>query len=134
MGAGLRAVKGDLRCNAGLIAIILPMTTFWRQTGKSFCMTAMKILQPIISKYFWLSCSKAIYNFNSNDDGMIKMRTRAIYENGVLKPITDLNLRQGEEVDIEISNSVRSTKGIIKLDPAIAKDIADSDECTFLEE
>ena len=83
---------------------------------------------------FNLNCSKAIYNFNSNDDGMIKMRTKAIYENGVLKPLTDLNLRPGEEVDIEIANSVRSTKGIIKLDPAIARDIADSDECTFLEE
>jgi hypothetical protein len=29
---------------------------------------------------------------------------------------------------------VRRTKGIIKLDPDIARDIADSDECTFLEE
>lgn len=65
---------------------------------------------------------------------MIKMRTRAIYENGVLKPLTDLNHQPGEEVDIEIGNSVRSTKGIIKLDPTIARDIADSDECTFLEE
>ncbi|MEI6103008.1 MAG: antitoxin family protein [Methanothrix sp.] len=65
---------------------------------------------------------------------MIKMRTRAIYENCVLKPLMDLNLQPGEEVDIEIGNSVRSTKGIIKLDPAIARDIADSDECTFSEE
>ena len=65
---------------------------------------------------------------------MIKVKTRAIYENGVLKPLTDLNLQPGEEVDIEIGNSVRSTKGIIKLDPAIARDIADSDDCTFLEE
>jgi hypothetical protein len=82
-------------------------------------MTAMQILQPSFSRFFFLSCSKTIYNFNSNDNGMIK---------------TDLNLQPGEEVDIEIGNSVRSTKGIIKLDPTIARDIADSDECTFLEE
>ncbi len=65
---------------------------------------------------------------------MIKMRTRAIYENGVLKPLVDIDLLPGEEVDIEIKSPVRRTKGIIKLDLAIAKDIADSDECSFLEE
>lgn len=70
----------------------------------------------------------------TNDDGMIKMRTRAIYENGVLKPLGDIDLLPGEEVDIEIGSPVRRTKGIIKLDPVIARDIADSDECSFLEE
>ena len=70
----------------------------------------------------------------TNDDSMIKMRTRAIYENGVLKPLGDIDLLPGEEVDIEIGSPVRRTKGIIKLDPAIARDIADSDECSFLEE
>lgn len=65
---------------------------------------------------------------------MIKMRTKAIYENGVLKPLADLDLQPGEEVDIEIGSSVRRTKGIIKPDPAVARDIADSDDCTFLEE
>jgi hypothetical protein len=32
------------------------------------------------------------------------------------------------EENIEIGSPVRKTKGIIKLDPAIARDIADSDE------
>ncbi|MCX6680927.1 MAG: antitoxin family protein [Methanothrix sp.] len=32
------------------------------------------------------------------------------------------------EANTEIGSSVRKTKGIIKLDPAIARDIADSDE------
>ena len=70
----------------------------------------------------------------TNDGSMIKMRTRAIYENGVLKPLEGIDLLPGEEVDIEIGSPVRRTKGIIKLDPAIARDIADSDECSFLEE
>lgn len=68
------------------------------------------------------------------DLSMIKMRTRAIYENGVLKPLDDIDLLPGEVVDIEIGSPVRRTKGIIKLDPAIARDIADSDECSFLVE
>jgi hypothetical protein len=54
----------------------------------------------------------------------MKIRTKAVYENGV-------QLMPGEEVEIEIANPVRRTKGIIKLDPAIARDIADSEECTF---
>jgi predicted DNA-binding antitoxin AbrB/MazE fold protein len=45
----------------------------------------------------------------------------------------DLELLPIEE-NTEIGSSVRKTKGIIKLDPAIARNIADSDECTFLEE
>ena len=63
----------------------------------------------------------------------MKIRTRAVYEGGVLKPINELKLMPGEEVEIEIVNPVRKSRGIIKLDPAIAKDIADSEECTFLE-
>ena len=62
----------------------------------------------------------------------MKIRTRAVYEGGVLKPINELRLMPGEEVEIEIVNPVRKSRGIIKLDPAIAKDIADSEECTFL--
>jgi predicted DNA-binding antitoxin AbrB/MazE fold protein len=64
----------------------------------------------------------------------MRIKTKAIYENGILKPVQDLDLASGEEVEIEIGRSVRRTKGIIKLDPEIARDIADSDECTWLEE
>lgn len=35
-------------------------------------------------------------------------------------------------MDIEIGSPIRLAKGIIKLDLATARDIADSDECTFL--
>ncbi len=64
----------------------------------------------------------------------MKIKTKAIYENGILKPVQDLGLVPGEEVEIEIGRSVWRTKGIIKLDPDTARDIADSDECSFLEE
>ena len=76
---------------------------------------------------------RIFYSFSLGDASM-KIRTKAVYENGVLKPIKDLKLMPGEEVEIEILSPVRRTKGIIKLDPAIARDIADSDECSFLDE
>jgi predicted DNA-binding antitoxin AbrB/MazE fold protein len=59
--------------------------------------------------------------------------TKAVYENGVLRPLKKLNLQQGEEVEIEIKDAVLRTKGIIKLDPEIAREIADSDELSALE-
>ena len=111
-----------------------PDDGFLAADGKKLLDERYAGLQTFDSMHFRLSYSKAIYNFNWIVDDLMKKRTRAIYENGVLKPLKDLNLQPGEEVDIEISNSVRSTKGIIKLDPAIARDIADSDDCTFLEE
>jgi hypothetical protein len=46
---------------------------------------------------------------------------------GAFTDSDDLELLQNEE-NIEICSSVRKTKGIIELDPAIARDIADSDE------
>lgn len=64
---------------------------------------------------------------------MTKTRTRAVYQDGVLRPLDKLNLRQGEEVEIEITNVVRRTKGIIKIDPALGKEIAESDELSNLE-
>jgi predicted DNA-binding antitoxin AbrB/MazE fold protein len=58
--------------------------------------------------------------------------TKAVYENGVLRPLEKLNLRQGEEVEIEIKDAVLRTRGIIKLDPEIAREIADGDEFSVL--
>ena len=58
--------------------------------------------------------------------------TKAVYENGVLRPMEKLNLRQGEEVEIEIKDTVLRTRGIIKLDPEIARAIADGDEFSVL--
>jgi predicted DNA-binding antitoxin AbrB/MazE fold protein len=51
----------------------------------------------------------------------MKTRTWAVYQDGVLRPLNKLNLRQGEEVEIEIANAVRRTKGIIKIDPGLGK-------------
>ena len=39
--------------------------------------------------------------------------TKAVYKNGVLRPLKKLNLQQGEEVEIEIKDAVLRTKGII---------------------
>ena len=42
------------------------------------------------------------------------MITKAVYENGVLRPLAKLNL--GDEVEIEIKDAVLRTRGIIKHD------------------
>jgi predicted DNA-binding antitoxin AbrB/MazE fold protein len=58
--------------------------------------------------------------------------TKAVYENGVLRPMEKLNLRLGEEVEIEIKDAVLRTRVIIKLDPETARVIADGDEFSLL--
>ena len=50
-----------------------------------------------------------------------------------MRPLNKLKLRQGEEVEIEITDAVRRTKGIIKIDPKLGKEIAESDELSSLE-
>ncbi len=45
------------------------------------------------------------------------MKVKAIYESHVLRPIGDLDLEEGEEVELEIKkNIVKRTYGLIKLD------------------
>jgi predicted DNA-binding antitoxin AbrB/MazE fold protein len=56
------------------------------------------------------------------------MKIKAIYENGIIKPLEKLDLEEKEEIEIKITDTVRKTKGIIKLNPKIAKEIAESDE------
>jgi predicted DNA-binding antitoxin AbrB/MazE fold protein len=58
--------------------------------------------------------------------------TKAVYENEFLRPMEKLNLLQGEEVEIEIKDAVLRTRGIIKLDPETAREIADGDEFSVL--
>jgi len=60
------------------------------------------------------------------------MRIKAIYRHDILKPLTKLDLKEGEEVEIEISTEVRKTRGIIKINRELAKDIAESDELSVL--
>jgi len=70
--------------------------------------------------------------FESNEILFFPVITKAVYENGVLRPMEKLNLRLGEEVEIEIKDAVLRTRGIIKLDPEIARAIADGDEFSVL--
>lgn len=45
------------------------------------------------------------------------MKVKATYESRVLKPVRDLDLDEGEEVELEIKkNIVKRTYGLIKLD------------------
>ncbi|RLI84434.1 MAG: hypothetical protein DRO98_08575 [Archaeoglobales archaeon] len=45
------------------------------------------------------------------------MRIKARYENKVLKPLEELNLKEGEEVEIEIKKKdpIKKLEGLIKL-------------------
>ncbi len=61
------------------------------------------------------------------------MKVKAVYKNEVLKPLEKLNLREGEKVEIEISDAVRRTKGIIKINHKLSKEIAESDELSVLD-
>jgi predicted DNA-binding antitoxin AbrB/MazE fold protein len=45
-----------------------------------------------------------------------KMKTKAIYEEGILKPIGKLDLKEGEEVEIEVKKSpVERLEGMIRI-------------------
>ena len=57
-------------------------------------------------------------------------RTKAIYEEGILKPLEKLNLKEGEEVEIVIAGSLaRDFRGALKLEDAeLIEEIAESNE------
>jgi predicted DNA-binding antitoxin AbrB/MazE fold protein len=57
------------------------------------------------------------------------MRVKAIYRNEVLKLLEELNLNEGEKVEIEISNAVQWSK----INPKLGKEIAESDELAVLD-
>ena len=43
-------------------------------------------------------------------------RTKAIYEEGILKPLEKLNLKEGEKVEIEVKKSpVERLEGMIRI-------------------
>ncbi|MGB7532900.1 MAG: antitoxin family protein [Halobacteriota archaeon] len=57
-------------------------------------------------------------------------RTKAIYEEGILKPLEKLDLKEGEEVEIVIAGSLaRDFRGALKLEDAeLIEEIAESNE------
>lgn len=62
------------------------------------------------------------------------MIVKAIYEKGILRPLKKLNLKEKEEVELKIvPDIVTKTKGIIKIDPKLAKEIAESNELSTLD-
>lgn len=62
------------------------------------------------------------------------MKIQAIYKDNFLEPSKKLNLHNGEKVQIEITNAVRRSKGIIRIDTEYGKEIAESDELSLLED
>ena len=51
-------------------------------------------------------------------------RTKAIYEDGILKPLEKLDLKEGEEVEIEVKKaSVEEFHGKMRIDKEIADEI-----------
>ena len=51
-------------------------------------------------------------------------RTKAIYEDGILKPLEKLDLEEGEEVEIEVKKaSVEEFHGKMRIDKEIADEI-----------
>ncbi|HJH27017.1 MAG TPA: antitoxin [Methanophagales archaeon] len=57
-------------------------------------------------------------------------RTKAIYEEGILKPLEKLDLKEGEEVEIVIAGSLaKDFRGALKLeDVKLIEEIAESNE------
>jgi predicted DNA-binding antitoxin AbrB/MazE fold protein len=63
----------------------------------------------------------------------VKTKTKAIYKGGVLKPLVKLDLKEGEEVNIEIRSAVKRTYGMFKVDHETAKEIAESEDLSYLD-
>lgn len=64
---------------------------------------------------------------------MVSMRIKAIYENKVLKPLEKLDLREGEEVEIELKEKTEFGKKDILAYAGIFKDFTDEEEKLFNE-
>lgn len=51
------------------------------------------------------------------------MKTKAIYKNNVLRPLENLDLKGGEEVEIEVRRSLKDFHGKIEIEKEIADEI-----------
>lgn len=61
----------------------------------------------------------------------------AIYENGVLKPLTALDIKEHEKVEViirEKASPAKMSQGIVKGDPEVIEDVALNPEYSCLEE
>lgn len=59
----------------------------------------------------------------------MKMRTKARYEKGVLRPLKKLDLKEGEEVEIEVKKNITErTFGIIQLEHEEIEEIIEDTE------
>jgi predicted DNA-binding antitoxin AbrB/MazE fold protein len=62
------------------------------------------------------------------------MSISAVYRKGVIKPLVEVDLKENEEIEIKIKRKksvVDEITGAIKIDPGLAKKIAESDELTY---
>ena len=53
------------------------------------------------------------------------MKIKAIYKNNVLKPLEKIDLKEGEEVEIEVKRSMKDFHGGMEIEKEIADEIAD---------
>ena len=51
------------------------------------------------------------------------MKIKAIYENKVLKPLEELDLKEGEEVEVEIKKPIKKFHGKLGVKKEIADEI-----------
>ena len=59
------------------------------------------------------------------------MKIRAVYRNNVLKPLEKLNLKEGEEVEIEVRRSMKDFHGKMEIEKEIADEIIEMDMHTL---
>lgn len=65
------------------------------------------------------------------------MHINAIYENGVLKPLVPLNIREHEKVEIIVKEKISAAKmsqGIVRGNPDVIEDVALNPLYSCLEE
>jgi len=57
------------------------------------------------------------------------MKIKAIYKNKVLKPMKKLDLKEGEEVEIEVKKKqdVKLLRGTLKIDPKLVDEIVEDE-------
>jgi len=57
------------------------------------------------------------------------MKIKAIYKNKVLKPMKKLDLKEGEEVEIEVKEKqdVKLLRGTLKIDPKLVDEIVEDE-------